>query len=248
MIEIAPPNFLHSSTIASAPPTGVDLWLLDLTLFAGKAHSDFASLVSAEEIIRAQQFKINASHFLATRALIRASLSRYSGIAVQDLEFTRGHHGKPFLTNAPSPLYFNLSHGGNMAVLAVTNQGEVGVDIETLSERDYLKIAKRYFHESEVHALHQTFGIDRDILFYKLWTLKEAFFKATGGGISTGLAKIAFCFEQQNIIANLDPALEPEENYWHFHQEFIAKDKLVALALNSPQPVQYQWINGMSLF
>lgn len=233
--------------IASTPLTGVDLWLLDLSELADRPHPKFASLVSPDELARASQFKNNSTRFLTTRAFLRLALARYAGVHAQELLFARGEHGKPFLCNAPTPIHFNLTHCDSLAVLAISARCKIGVDIETASKRDYLKIAKRYFHANELRALHDCPVTEREILFYKLWTLKEAFFKATGNGISSGLDKIFFQFENEEIIASFNSTLNEKENDWQFHQAFIAANTLVALALNSAQPVEHQWLNGNSL-
>lgn len=235
---------IASLPLASTPPAGIDLWLLNLSEFADKPHAIFDSIISADESVRAHQFKKNSVNFLATRALLRLVLSHYTGLNAQDLLFARGAHGKPFLSNSSANIHFNLSHSDNLAVLAVSAQGEVGVDIESISERDYLKIAKRYFHENELQALHECSVKEREILFYKFWTLKEAFFKATGGGISSGLDKIFFHLEHNIIKAKFDSELNVQENEWQFHQEFIAENTLVALVVNSAKAIERRWFDG----
>ena len=232
---------------ASTPPIGVDLWLLDLSKFTDKSHSEFTTLVAADELARASHFKKNSSHFLATRALLRAVLAHYTGLGAQALLFALGEYGKPFLSNAPAPLHFNLSHCNDLAVLAVSVQGEVGVDIETASARDYLKIAERYFHCAELQALHACTITERERLFYKLWTLKEAFFKATGGGISSGLNKICFQFDNDTINVNFNSALNEQGSHWQFEQQLIAANTWVALVLHSTESIEHQWLNGNSL-
>jgi 4'-phosphopantetheinyl transferase len=230
--------------IASTPPAGVDLWFLDLSEFALKSHAEFSTLVSIDELNRALQFKKKSANFLTTRALLRVLLAHYTGLDAQELLFTRTQHGKPFLSNAQAEIHFNLSHCNDLAVLAISACGEVGVDIESASERDYLKIAKRYFHDNELQALRDCTEADRKILFYKLWTLKEAFFKATGGGISSGLDKIYFQFDNNEIKTKFDSTLKLQENEWQFHQEFITDNTLAALVLNSPHTIKYQWFDG----
>ena len=234
-------------TEASTPVKGVDLWFLDLSKIAVDDSEKFTQLLSEKELERAQQFKKNQHHFLATRALSRKALAHYTGIPPHELQIARTDNGKPFLTNSPHPLYFNLTHSGNFAALAVTSQGEIGVDIEIARNRSYLQIVERYFHSDEVTQLHNCEETQREQLFYRLWTLKEAFFKATGTGISTGLDKACFSFENNTIAANFSSALNIQKNEWQFYQEFIAAKTVVAVALNSAEPFQHQWFDGNSL-
>lgn len=225
----------------------VDLWLLDLSQLPAAVFETCSDFLSPDEIARAKQFKHRANHFIATRALLRCALSRYANVSVQDLLFARSEHGKPFLSDSDSSIYFNLSHCDDLAVLAVSARGELGVDIEIAGERDYLKIAKRYFHVDEIQALSACSETERKNLFYKLWTLKEAFFKATGGGISSGLDKVFFEFTSNHINAQFHAALNTQANEWQFHQELITADTWMAMALNSSEPLQHQWLNGNSL-
>lgn len=236
-----------SQDIFASTSTAIDLWLLDLSSISPAVFDNCSSQLSADEIIRASQFKHRANHFIATRVLLRRALARYASVPAQDLLFARGEHGKPFLSNSTAPIYFNLSHCDDLAVLAVSHRADLGVDIETAGERDYLKIAKRYFHADEVQALNICAGDERKKLFFKLWTLKEAFFKATGGGISSGLDKVFFELTNNQIKAQFHPVLNTTTNEWQFHQELIAADTWVAVALHSSEPLQHQWLNGNSL-
>lgn len=232
---------------ASTPVKGVDLWFLDLSKIAVSDGETFTQLLSEKELERAQQFKKNQHHFLATRALTRKVLAHYTGIPPHKLHIARTDDGKPFLAETPHPLYFNLTHSGNFAALAVTSLGELGVDIETARNRSYLQIVERYFHPDEIKHLHDCEEALQQQLFYRLWTLKEAFFKATGTGISTGLEKVYFSFQDDTITANFSPVLNVQKNEWQFYQEFISDKTVVAVALNSIEKIQHQWFDGNSL-
>jgi 4'-phosphopantetheinyl transferase len=162
------------------------------------------------------------------------------------LEFARREQGKPYLLN--SPLYFNLSHSGNFAALAVSAQGEIGIDIETIRARNFLAIAERYYHTDELKQLLATPEAEREQLFFKLWTLKEAFFKATGGGISTGLDKVVFELNHNKIKARFAPELNEHETDWQFQQTFIDHSHLLAVALNTKETMQTHFFDGNELF
>ncbi len=239
-------NFTPISA-ASTQPKGADIWLLDFTDLTENKIAQFSKLLSPEELARAQTFKRNQHHFLATRALMRKVLSRYMGLPSASLEFARSEQGKPYLTNVSHPLYFNLSHSGNFAALAVSAVGEIGVDIETIRPRNYLAIAERYYHAHELHQLLALHEAEREQLFFKLWTLKEAFFKATGGGISSGLDKASFQFIDSDIYASFAEELQIQPNQWQFQQTAITPTSLLAVALNTNQPVQHQFLNGNAL-
>ena len=226
---------------------GANIWLLDFSLLTENHIAKLSNILSPEELTRAQTFKHKQHHFLATRALMRKVLAYYTGEPTTSLEFARREQGKPYLTNSPFPIYFNLSHSGNFAALAVSTAGEIGIDIETIRTRNFLAIAERYYHADELKQLLATPEAKREQLFFKLWTLKEAFFKATGGGISSGLDKAVFDLSDTYIQARFAAELEVNEHEWRFQQEFITPTTLVALALQTNESIQHQWFDSNSL-
>lgn len=105
------------------------------------------------------------------------------------IEYDYGPQGKPYLKEYPD-VYFSLSHSGKLAVLAVSDS-EVGIDVQ--EHRGYNeKISKRFFHEEEKKILEAVSDpVEKEILFYKIWTCKEAYIKYTGKGMRQDLRN--FC-------------------------------------------------------
>ena len=239
-------SFAPLSTL-SPQPKGADIWLLDFSALTENKIANLSTLLSPEELTRAQTFKHKQHHFLATRVLLRKVLAFYTGLPISSLEFSRREKGKPYIANAPAPIYFNLSHSGNFAALAVSAQGEIGIDIETIRPRNFLAIAERYYHADEFKQLLARQETEQEELFFKLWTLKEAFFKATGGGISSGLDKAVFDISGENITVRFAAELNEQETAWQFEQEFVTSTTLVALALQTTKTIQHQWFDGNSL-
>ncbi|RYY74267.1 MAG: 4'-phosphopantetheinyl transferase superfamily protein [Gammaproteobacteria bacterium] len=247
-IQFSPLIDLPITAAESISPQGVDIWLLDLASIDSEAIEKFSSLLSQDELERAQQFRTNRHHFMATRVLLRKTLSRYTRLNAERLLFSRGLQGKPFLANSPVPLYFNLSHSRNFAALAVSSLGDVGIDIENTRQRDYLKIVERFFHPDEHKQLLECDETKREQLFYKMWTLKEAFFKALGTGISTGLDKARFYFDNNNITAQFSDDLPQGKSCWKFHQTIlrhtVTSTTLVALAVDAANVIEPHWFDG----
>lgn len=239
-------NFTALSA-ASTQSKGVDIWLLDFSRLTKNQVAKLSKLLSSEELARAQSIKHNQHHFLATRALVRKVLAHYTDKPSTSLEFARREQGKPYLANTPSPIYFNVSHSGSFAALAVTTLGEIGVDIETIRPQKFLAIAKRFFHTDELTQLLKTPEPEQALLFFKLWTLKEAFFKATGGGISSGLNNVVFSFRNTAINAKICESLHLPINNWQYQQEFITPTTLVALAMQTTETIQLQWFDGNAI-
>lgn len=98
-----------------------------------------------------------------------------------DQEISEGEHGKPEIDG----FYFNLSHSGNMVLCAVS-ENSVGCDIEKI-ETPTLKIAKRFFTENENIYLDHFEENEKAEEFFRLWTMKEAYVKMTGEGLTCSL-------------------------------------------------------------
>lgn len=226
----------------------IHLWLLDLTQLTPEIIAKNASHLSQEERERAEKFKHRRNEYMATRTLVRLCLAQYLQVTANEIEFATEAQGKPYLLYPPVNVFFNLSHSGNWVVLALTHQGPIGVDIETPRKRSYLQIAHRYFHQTEVLQLEATSDAEQKNLFLQFWTLKEAFFKALGGGISTGLDKIAFHLSIKPPTFFIAPELQQTESDWRLYHQTIAELGHIAIATKATNSPSVKWLNGLKLF
>ena len=153
-----------------------------------------AATLSDDEIERAQRYKFSRDRrrFVAARAFLRKTLGGYLAAPPSELEFAYGRYGKPELlaSHNEATLEFNLSHSGELALLAVTTDRRVGIDVERIDEKTDVKaIALRFFSTAENTALDKIPAEDRDFSIYCGWTRKEAFLKAIGCGLARPLDK-----------------------------------------------------------
>ena len=126
--------------------------------------------------------------------LLRHGL-REANVAYDRLHIKTGASGKPYF--ADSHLYFNISHSQDWVICAISDV-EIGCDIEKVQPAN-LQIAERFFCPEEYHHIaKQRSTLERNLLFYRYWTLKESFLKATGLGLSLPLN--AFCMELGECI------------------------------------------------
>lgn len=218
-------------------PYSVHLWLLDFTRISDQQLlASYHALLSDAERTRLGRFTLpNLQHnYLVTRAMVRSCLSFYADVKPQQWKFDCDEHGKPFISNADTSLMFNLSHSGGRAVLAVTHEHQVGVDVEQLShKRDWLGIAKHYFNSSEYELIMSTPETTKCALFFRLWTLKEAYLKARGTGISTGLDKISFDFCADKLNAHFHADLNENAAQWQFFNYELNADYALSFALKA---------------
>lgn len=133
-------------------------------------------------------FERDRRRFAATRASLRRLLGGYLGQPAAAVRFAYGPRGKPSLAGEPASLRFNVTHSGGLALLAFTTGFELGVDVEPLRPvEDAEAIAERYFSPAEAAVLRGLAEPERSRAFLRGWTLKEAFIKATGDGLSRPL-------------------------------------------------------------
>ena len=112
-----------------------------------------------------------------------------------------GAHGKLYFPGEDR-LFFNLSHSGKRVMLVVSDH-EVGCDVEEIVKtRDYGRIAKRVLSEEELAALGRCRSEkEKANRFYRYWTLKESFLKATGRGFSLPPATVSLRFRRSGVFA-----------------------------------------------
>lgn len=165
----------------------VDVWRARLDLPA-EALEQLDGTLSKEEKDRAARFYFPADRdrFIASHGCLRDVLRRYLHCEPGQLTFTADSYGKPALGD--HDLEFNLTHSGDLALVAVTRGRKVGVDVERIRAGiSSFVIARQYFSKAEVAEL-ETLPIDgRQTAFFTCWTRKEAYIKAQGLGLTLPL-------------------------------------------------------------
>lgn len=223
----------------------VHIHCLDIRGFTPDHQVDAERMMSSAERERAQKFIRGREMYIASRWLLRKVLATYLDVAPTAVEFLRSAKGKPYLPQGG--FYFSLSHSGNWALLAVARAEFIGVDIEAANNtRDFMNIAESYYHAREFVQLQRLAATEQNDYFYRLWTLKEAFFKALGTGITAGLEKIAFELAADEISAEIAPELKEECNQWQYQQWTLGAQDYCALACKSQYPLQTHWFDALA--
>lgn len=186
-----------------------DIHIWRLGLDEARASQDRLSPV---EQARAQRYQCpHARHcFVQTRAALRQVLGRYLHRPPQHIELEEGRHGKPRLAACLPRLEFNVSHSGQLALIALSRK-PIGIDLEHLQpELDWRELAPACCHLDELSALLDLPEREGRIRFLRLWTLKEAYSKGRGEGLSLPLENIRL--ECQGRIWNVTA-----DSAWYLH-------------------------------
>ena len=184
------------------------LWLAWLD---EEAPTAFQGFLSDEERLRAGRLRSSRSmdRFTVARGILRALLGRTLAFSPERLVFSYTPHGKPELAGGlQKQLSFNVSHSGGLAVFAIANGFEVGVDIEEIHPVGDLEATASLFLSpdelAEFVVLPAAAKLER---FFTLWTCKEAILKALGSGFTGPVNDILATFyrsdqkeDGQNVI------------------------------------------------
>ncbi len=196
-------------------------------------------LLSDDERARAERFHFEADGltYVAAHALLRGILADLTGHKAQTLTFKLGPHGKPHpVLGGDNPdIRVNLSHTRGFVVVGAAMGRDIGVDVEALTRPAPLEIASRYFSPTE-QALVDATQEAKSETFFALWTLKEAYMKATGRGMNLPLQSFAVDLTPPRLMMSLE---DENPDRWVFGQTKLETGHMLAWAADGtrrPQP------------
>jgi 4'-phosphopantetheinyl transferase len=165
----------------------VHVWAWDLD--RPPLDSDWA-ILSEEETLRARRFVYprDRDRYVCAHSALHTLLGGYTGIDAGRIIYSTGAYGKPqILCDSPAqPIQFNLTHSAGLAVLAVSRDYKLGVDVEQVQPIDP-EIADDHFSPTELRTLG-TLAPEQWLQgFYRCWTSKEALLKGEGLGLNLPL-------------------------------------------------------------
>jgi len=188
---------------------------------------ELPDVLSGDEKQRAVRFVFERDRrfFAACRSALRIILGRYLEARAEEIEFVYSAKGKPHVTSK-TDLRFNVSHSGGVAIFAFTRGCEVGVDVELVRLIPEIEnIARRFFCPEECSQLLAMASDERPKAFFRCWTRKEAYIKATGDGLSAPLDQFRVTFDESD---------EPRFVHINHSSEAAARWTLQNLSLDSP--------------
>jgi 4'-phosphopantetheinyl transferase len=221
-------------------PSTAHLWVVDLAGVDRPAVENLQLLFSKEELERARRFHFERDRraFLVSYGLLRRALTWVvPAVRPKDWVFTRAPNGRPEI-DQPSLLpwlRFNISHTTGLVACLVTAKNDCGVDVEAVVRfPDLESLSWRILAASERAHIAALPDHVRHCGFFRLWTLKEAYAKARGLGVSLPFEQLPFECREDGIRLDIDSTLD-DCRQWHFEQWQPRSGYILSLAVRRGQ-------------
>ena len=216
----------------------VHIWCANLDLSVTETE-ELTTILAEDEQDKANKFRFeeHRRRSIVTRARLRQILANYLNIAAEEILFDYSDRGKPSLSAHfnQDNLKFNVSHSQNLALYAFTYQDKVGIDLEYLrSCSDAAQIARRFFAPQEYDLISSLEKNRQREVFLHIWTIKEAYLKATGEGLSGSLDAVEVSFQgEQPVGLAAVSGNSHQASDWLVHSFIPAHNFIATVAVES---------------
>jgi 4'-phosphopantetheinyl transferase len=199
-----------------------------------------------QEKVNRFRFEKDQKRYIISRGILRILLANYLKLAPKLIKFDYNPQGKPSLNASLNlqQIHFNLSHSEGLVLYGITRNYLIGVDLEYIKPlTDGEKIAKRFFSPQEYQTISLLPQPEKAIAFFKAWTAKEAFLKATGEGISDSLDQIEFNLQPDQPLQLLKIRGNAKlASQWTLFNFSPVADTIATIIINNQQNCQLQII------
>src|SRR5262245_14325273 len=239
-------NGAHDSQmLESLKPGQVDVWYLWPEHVTDEGLHRHAQILSNDEKTRAESFRFERDRHLhlLSKAFVRILLSRYISIDPSVWEFTRNEYGKPAISRPTSAAHisFNISHTRGLIAGVFALNSTVGIDAENHQQQvDALSIAHLYLSATEYSVLCEVAASDRHRRFLEFWTLKEAYAKAQGMGMSMDLSQFTFEIHNETARISFHSQDAAHSGFWKFRLLRPGPEHTAAVAVCLPSQSDMQ--------
>lgn len=154
------------------------------------------------------------------RSLLGHLLSRYAiiqeyALTNKEIQIRRHAYGKPYIKDY-SQIHYNISHSGEWVVVAI-GKSPIGIDVENRRE-DWDLIGERVFSESEKYWSQNSYK--RKAI---LWTIKEAYVKYLGIGLSKSLNSFSIDIKRK-IITEVQKPFQTSFDYFVLDNDYVCSE------------------------
>jgi 4'-phosphopantetheinyl transferase len=228
-------------------PHEIHVWSASLDV--GRPHiQDLRRTLSHDEIEKAGRFRFakDRERFVFGRGLLRVLLGRYLNERPERLQFCYGPYGKPGLVaqHERDGIHFNVSHSQDQVLYAIAQDRQVGIDLEYVRRLPEANdMVERYFSSHE-RSVFRALARDAQLeAFFRGWTCKEAFIKATGQGFSFAPDRFDVAMAPGEPARLLNVSADPAEACrWSLYELLPAPGYIGALAAEGQDWHLRRWL------
>jgi 4'-phosphopantetheinyl transferase len=216
----------------------VDVWLTLLSDIDDGLQRAYQRLLSDAEHARWQRFRVPSPQlqYLVARALLRTRLSQYADASEHSWQFDANKQGRPFISQ-PSrfrDLHFSLSHTDGLVACAIAKDCDIGIDVENIRHAVNVDaLAPSVLSAPELASLTQSPPDERGERFLSYWTLKEAYIKARGLGLSLPLDGFSFDLDAPSPRISFTERCPDDPARWRFRQYRPTREHKLAVAVST---------------
>ena len=223
--------------------TQVHVWYCDPRTIQDESKlAAYESVLSEREVQQYRRFQFDKDRhsYLVSHALLRYSLSQYADVNASKWRFSRNEHGKPELISPHNMqgIHFNLTHTEGLSACVVTLEKPCGIDAENKNRNNKLEaVASRMFADEECRQLNKN---EIEQMFFCYWTLREAYVKALGTGLSGSSKEFYFDInidEMKAVVHHRNRQQAVDDN-WRFRLYEPTAEHVLSVAFKSDNPAE----------
>jgi 4'-phosphopantetheinyl transferase len=233
----------------------IDVWLTSLHDVGGELQCSYLRLLSEAERARWTRYVAPDARiqYLVSRVLVRTILSRYAEVSERAWQFEANRYGRPYVSQprAWRGIYFNLSNTTGLVVCAIAKECDIGIDVENVTRTlDVDELAPTVFASKELADFRRSAPEHRRNRFFSYWTLKEAYIKARGMGLSLPLDSFWFDLGGPSPLLHVTEQCGDRPERWRFYQYAPTVEHRMAIAVTAPRgaepSIHLHWITPVS--
>lgn len=194
----------------------VHLWALPLDEAPLQQVEPAVVDLAADEQARAERLRCPQarSAFIQTRMALRLVLGHYLGVPPLAIALSSGAWGKPQLGAGMGTLQFNVSHSGQLALIALSHAA-VGVDLEwQQADLDWRELLPLCCHPAEQADFREATDAAGRAQMLRLWTAKEAYLKGRGEGLSLPLTAVCLQASGESWQPRIEAPWDHGQDWW----------------------------------
>ena len=224
---------MYWERIAQIPKISVNP---DVLIVYGTSRTDdlesMSRILTPEELQNAGKLRHENQRntWISCHITLRLLLGEFLNLDPRNIVFTKNRFGRPYIQD--SNLFFNISHTNSAFLLGFNTGFKIGVDIENLLGHEDLPALIDYAF-SEAEADYCLNGGDTPTRFLELWTLKEAFLKYSGIGLTDYLKQINICGSESNELIS---------NNLNYNTLICPNNETCSIVFPNNQSLNCQWL------